>query len=41
MSEKAANVQRKNLKDLHKAWRTMSQTYLEEKLKEVWLLGSK
>lgn len=35
MWEKAANAQRKALKNLQKAWRTTAQDHLK-KYKEVW-----
>lgn len=37
MNDKVANVQRKALKELHKAWRTIAQDYF----KNIWLLESK
>jgi len=38
--KKAANAQRKSLKDLQKAWRTDDQDHLK-KYKKVYLIGSK
>lgn len=39
MAEKAADVQRKTLKDLQGVWRTIAQDHFKNY--KVWLLGSK